>query len=415
MTHIYIPDVLIPLFSKPRGALSYRVMYGGRGSAKSMTAAQIILIWAACEPLRVLCVRQFQNSLKESFFAELKNALESTPELQPYYTVSATSITSVCGSEFFFKGLERNVQSIKSVANVDVTIAEEAEQIGEDAWRVLLPTVRRRPKAEVWVITNPLEDGSATDVRFVKYKDDRCMAVMCNYRDNQFFPEGLEEERQRDLKMLSESVYRHIWEGEYLLEVEHCVYKRSWFEQRYEDVQGWAWDAVIHSWDTAYKAEQHNDPSACTVWGIKENNAYLLHVLNERMEYPALKQAVIDMHAKHPATKVLIEDKASGQSLIQELRQQTQLPIEAVKPDGDKRTRAVASTQLCADGRIYLPANAEWLRDFEKQMFFFTGDPKLDKAHDDMVDSTSQFINWFKGKDRNEAHKQRLLKALGRT
>jgi predicted phage terminase large subunit-like protein len=100
--------------------------------------------------------------------------------------------------------------------------------------------------------------------------------------------------------------------------------------------------------------------------------------------------------------------------LIQEVRLATQLRIEAIGTDGDKRTRAVASTQACADGRVILPRENEWLKDFEKQLFFFTGDPKLDKMHDDMVDSFSQFINWFKGNDKNDAYKQRLLKALGR-
>jgi PBSX family phage terminase large subunit len=415
MTEIRIPRKLIPLFTPKRGDLSYRIMWGGRGSAKSRTAATMALVWAATEKLKVLCIRQFQNSVEESFYAELVGVLEDNPELEEQYTIGATSLASKSGSEFIFKGLDRNINSIKSMPRIDLTIVEEAEQIKDESWRKLIPTVRRQPKSEIWVITNPEIEDSPTDKRFIKNTPTRGMAVEINYSDNPFFPEGLEEERLNDLKLYPDGVYRHIWHGAYLAETEYCVYRRAWFDMRYDNAPALReFDYIIHSWDTAYKAQDHNDPSACSVWGIKADKAYLLHVINKRMEYPELKREIQNLAVTYPPSRILIEDKASGQSLIQELRMSTQLPIEAVSPEGDKRTRAVASTQVCADSRILLPRDSEWLKDFEKQLFFFTGDPKLDKLHDDMVDSFSQFINWFKGNDKDTAYKQHLLKALGR-
>ena len=75
----------------------------------------------------------------------------------------------------------------------------------------------------------------------------------------------------------------------------------------------------MQSWDTANKATELSDFSVCTTWGILGKNLYLLEVLRRRMEYPELKRAVRDQHALFRPSVVLIEDKASGTQLIQEL------------------------------------------------------------------------------------------------
>src|SRR5678816_3093606 len=82
---IELPQKLLTLFAPPRGELRYRVMRGGRGSGKSFSAAKIAAIWGAIEPLRILCTREYQNTIKESFHAELKNAINSCPWLSSQY------------------------------------------------------------------------------------------------------------------------------------------------------------------------------------------------------------------------------------------------------------------------------------------------------------------------------------------
>ena len=402
---VQIPLKLIPLFTPARGELSYRIMYGGRGSAKSVTAAQMALLWAINEPLRILCVRQFQNSIADSFFAELKNALEITPQMQPFFEVQATTIKGINGSEFLFKGIERNTSSIKSLSGIDLTIVEEAEQVKEEAYRMLLPTVRRRDKGEIWILTNPREENSATDTRFIKGAPPRSMAVQINHEDNPFFPSGLKEERQSDYATMPYPIYAHIWEGAYLTENEFSVYHREWFDERHNyTLDDWRlFSNIYHSWDTAFKTKEANDPSAGLVVGVMaDNRAFLLHVVNERMDYPALRKKIIEMHQIAPATTILVEDAASGQALVPDLLQ-IGMPIFAVKPEGDKYTRAYSSTEFCASKRFILPnktaANGSWLSEYEKQLFFFTGNPKIDK-HDDMVDATSQFINHIKKRKR---------------
>ena len=148
---------------------------------------------------------------------------------------------------------------------------------------------------------------------------------------------------------------------------------------------------IIQSWDTAYKKGTHNDPSCCLTFGERDNGHDLLHAVVGRMEYPELKFTMIRHAAEWHADAVLIEDKASGQSLIQDLRKETQLPVIAVNPNDDKVTRAVAVSPMIEAGRLRLPRHAAWLTDFESELMQFPN-----AAHDDQVDALSQFLNWVR-------------------
>jgi len=161
---------------------------------------------------------------------------------------------------------------------------------------------------------------------------------------------------------------------------------------------------IVQSWDTAYKDKEINDPSVCTTWGQTRHGYYLLDVFRDRMVYPDVKRAVISQALKWNPTVVLIEDKASGQSLIQELRQGVQVggelfapPVIAIDPQGvNKIDRLVAVSSIFEAGMVYLPENAPWMIDFEMELFGFPL-----STHDDQVDSVSQFLKW--------AHSGRVL------
>lgn len=167
------------------------------------------------------------------------------------------------------------------------------------------------------------------------------------------------------------------------------IIKLNWFK-RYNQDQEREYDTIIVSADTAYKEDQLNDPSALLVFGIIGNDIYLIDVLNKRMEYPELKRQLINLLDKCNPDYTLIEDKASGQSLIQELKA-TKYAVVAIKPEGNKIVRLHNCAGLVENGKVYLPEKAEWLFDFEQQIIKF---PKA--AHDDMVDGFSQCLNWFK-------------------
>jgi len=166
------------------------------------------------------------------------------------------------------------------------------------------------------------------------------------------------------------------------------VFKREWWQMYDKPPDGFL--AIIQSIDTAFKEQEHNDYSVITTWGITKTAYYLLDVWRQKVGYPALEVAVKSNAAKWSPKLILIEDKASGQSLIQTLRAETRLPILAVKADKSKLTRANATTGIVEAGRVHLPESAQWLFDYIEEMQGFPS-----AAHDDQVDATTQFLNWI--------------------
>ncbi len=151
-------------------------------------------------------------------------------------------------------------------------------------------------------------------------------------------------------------------------------------------------DEIVQSWDTACKAEQLSDYSVCETFVVRGNQYYLVDVLRQKLDYPALKQKVIAHARHHQAGSVIIEDKGSGTSLIQDLRQGggagDPMPI-AFEPEGDKITRMYAQCAKIDAGQVLLPRSAAWLDEFRSELLQFPHG-----RHDDQVDSLSQFLGW---------------------
>jgi len=129
----------------------------------------------------------------------------------------------------------------------------------------------------------------------------------------------------------------------------------------------------------------------CTTWGVKGKDLFLLGVLRRRLEYPALKRAVREQQSLFGANVVLIEDKASGTQLIQELIQDGCYGVTRYQPTTDKIMRMHAQTAMIENGFVRIPEDASWLAEYLHEMIVF---PK--GKHDDQVDSTAQFLDWFK-------------------
>lgn len=147
----------------------------------------------------------------------------------------------------------------------------------------------------------------------------------------------------------------------------------------------------VQSWDTAFKKNQENDYSVCTTWVYTNTGFYLIDVWRGRVEFPELKRKVVELAKLHSVNEILIEDKASGQSLIQELQRNTVLPIKPIKVENDKIARVHSVTPLIESGKVYLPKDAHWLKSFLDEMEEFPNG-----EFDDTVDSVSQFLNAMK-------------------
>jgi phage terminase large subunit len=237
-TQIQIPPKLIPVFKPKRGEVRYRGAYGGRGSGKSFTFAKMVAIFGYSEKLRILCTRELQNSIKDSFHAELKNAIQSEPWLESAYDVGVDYIRGKNGTEFIFRGLRHNQGSIKSLAQIDICIVEEAEDVPETSWQILEPTIRA-PKSEIWVVWNPREENSPTDKRFLKEPPPRSVIAKMNWQDNPWFPNELNEQRLHARKVMDDALYTHIWEGAYYELSDAQVFKNKYEIREFEPQSNW--------------------------------------------------------------------------------------------------------------------------------------------------------------------------------
>jgi len=200
------PIKLQCLFEKSR----YKVLYGGRGGAKSWGVARALLIKAAKEPLRILCAREFMTSMKDSVHKLLCDQINSLG-LISFYEITQNSIRGKNGSEFSFVGLKNNVANVKSYEGVDICWVEEAQTVSRMSWNVLIPTIRKEA-SEIWITFNPELETDETYQRFVVNPPDDCKVVKINWSDNPWFPETLRLEKDA-LKNRDPKAYNVVWEG----------------------------------------------------------------------------------------------------------------------------------------------------------------------------------------------------------
>jgi phage terminase large subunit len=192
----------------------YKGAYGGRGSAKSWTFARALLLKGAQEPLRILCAREVQKSIKQSVHKLLSDQIVAMG-LESFYEVLETEIRGINGTEFAFTGLATHtVDSIKSYEGCDICWVEEAHAVSKRSWDVLIPTIRKEG-SEIWISFNPELETDETYQRFVSNPPPNSKIVKMNYTDNPWFSDVLEQERQH-CKLTDPKGYENIWEGKCL-------------------------------------------------------------------------------------------------------------------------------------------------------------------------------------------------------
>ena len=200
------PIKLQPLFKKAR----YKICYGGRGGAKSWGIARALLILGAKSPLRILCAREFQASIKDSVHKLLCDQIEALG-LIGFYEITQNSIRGANGSEFAFIGLKNNPTNIKSFEGVDICWVEEGQTVSRLSWNILIPTIRKSG-SEIWVSFNPDLETDETYQRFVVKPPRDAVIIKINWSDNPWFPDTLRIEKDA-LKERDPKAYANVWEG----------------------------------------------------------------------------------------------------------------------------------------------------------------------------------------------------------
>ena len=171
-----------------------------------------------------------------------------------------------------------------------------------------------------------------------------------------------------------------------------AMVKIAWLRY-YEPSQQSKFWRIVQSWDTANKSTELSDYTVCTTWGIHNDLYYLIDVFRKRLNYPDLKRKVKELAKQYGAPTIVIEDKASGTQLIQDLKTEGVFWVTPYEPPpgNDKVMRFHAQTAAFENGRVLLPSRAPWLLDYISELTSFPG-----TRYDDQVDSTAQALDYLK-------------------
>jgi phage terminase large subunit len=216
------------LFDKAR----YKIYYGGRGAGKSHSVAKALLILGARKPIRVLCAREFQTSIRDSVHKLLSDQIELM-NMHSIYEITQNSIRGTNGTEFAFVGLKNNVSNVKSYEGIDICWVEEAQTVSRMSWNTVIPTIRKEG-SEIWVTFNPELETDETYQRFVLKPPESAVVQKINWSDNPWFPEVLALEKDA-LKSRDPSAYQTVWEGLCRLTVDGAIFAN---EMQVADLDG---------------------------------------------------------------------------------------------------------------------------------------------------------------------------------
>lgn len=356
-----LPKKLEPLFQPKR----YKIIYGGRGSAKSHSIARILLAKGAEAKRRILCAREFQNSITDSVHKLLSDLIYNM-KLDGFYNVQNNTITGKNGTEFIFFGLRHNIQSIKSLEGVTDCWVEEAQVVSKNSWDTLIPTIRWEDKktkeyAEIWITFNPDLETDETYQRFVVHPPKDSIVIEMNYKDNPWFPDVLEKERL-DLLSRDPDAYLNVWEGKCKQAVEGAIYAKQLQEaelnNRITSVP-YQPDSVVH----VYYDLGYSDTTA--LWFIQkvgmeyhaidyyEDNlqdiSYYVKILQQKPYVYGTDYLPHDAKAKQLGTGLSIEEQ------LVRLGRKVEIVPKLSIADGIAATRAVFpqcwfDREKCADG-----------------------------------------------------------------
>lgn len=228
---------IFPIFAEYLQPAPYKIAYGGRGSAKTRTFVAILLNNVRFYGWRLACFREVMKSLEDSVYQEFVDEIQRTGSEKEFTIVKNTIRHNFSGGKINFDGLFRNQQKLKGYAGYDAFWVEEAENVSDESWQFLIPTLRK-DNSELWVSYNPLEILSPTHVMFVTEREKRfpdydddgnryCVCKKINYVDNPRFPKKL----RVDMELMKENdyeLYLHIYEGEPVGNSDLAVIKPLW-------------------------------------------------------------------------------------------------------------------------------------------------------------------------------------------
>lgn len=343
-----LPEAFKGLLSPAR----YKAYYGGRGGGKSHAFATALLLEAGRGPLRVLCAREVQNSIKDSVKQLLDDKIAALG-MGDFFVSTQTDIRGRNGSNFIFAGLGKlTTDQVKSMEGINRAWVEEAQTISANSLKILIPTIRE-PGSEIWFSWNPRNASDPVDARFrgeAPPKDSVIRRV--NYDENAFFPSVLDDERAYD-EISNREHYGNVWLGEYEVVAVGAIWDRLMLHQgRRSDKPDMA--RIVVSVDPAISSEDGSNEHGITVQGIGEDGRG--YVLDDQSLHGSPRQwaeRAVAAYDLWEADAVVVEINQGGDMVEHTLRSvRPGLKVIKVRATRGKHVRAEPIAALYSLGRI---------------------------------------------------------------
>lgn len=308
----------------------------------------------------ILCGREYQNSLEESSFAEVKYAIQSSDWLKNYFSIGERYIKTRCGRvQFSFQGLRRNIDSIKSKARILILWVDEAEPVSEICWVKVIPTVREH-NSEIWVTWNPETDGSPTDVRFRKDPPSNSKIVMLNFTDNPWFHLTALNDERIDDEIKRPEAYPHIWGGGYLEDCRGALWNRRILNHcRLDQIPAnddfW-FVRIVVGVDPATKKSNAADETGIVVAGLgSDNKLYILADYSGRYTPAEWAKKTCNAFYKWQADMIIAESNQGGEMVTHTVKTHDRnVNIKTIHASRGKQARAEPISALFEDGEAFI-------------------------------------------------------------
>ena len=393
--------------------------FGGvGGGGKTYALTQFLIYKAVTEQCRILCLREFSNSQKASLInefkalileqdleAHFKERLDLAPKERAVKILGAEIQFKHNGSQILFAGINDNTaMNLKSISNIKYCWVEESDFLSEYAYNILKPTIRAK-NSKLFYTFNPRDKDAFIYQKALANNDELCKCVKVNYYDNLEFPEVLDIDREQNKKTMPPELYAHIWLGEPLAYNDSQVINTDLIGY-FDDKKPVEYTEVFLTADTAYSKKEGADYSVICAFGRYFDEVRLLRVFRGRWDFNELQTQLknayfwVSEFTGKACSLVIIEKKASGISLLQELERTTHLPLTEITPKTDKYTRV--ANILSELPRLKLPADKEnplnsWIGAFIDELKMFRAD--LEHKHDDQVDALAYGLEYTKGRN----------------
>lgn len=402
---ISVPDKFRHLLKPKR----FKVFYGGRGGAKTVSGCKIILAIGMSQKKKILGLREYMNSIEDSIHSTLADEVSGLG-LEGFYKVGNNKITAPNGTLIRYAGLARNLSSIKSKNAFDIALVEEASAVSQKSLDVLIPTIRATG-SELWFFFNPDSEEDAVYQEFVVpnkdaldefgiYEDEFLIVVNVSLWDNPFAPQELLDDSAR-LKEKNYKKWLHVYGGECGGNFDDPIFEVDKF-QLY-DILPPDFEYMSVFGDTALTDKESSDYTVFQCWAKYQGRIYLVAQYRKKIKASKLKTAFIEFwneqkarcSTAQPLRAAYIEDKASGIQLVQDIQEQGGIPIISVPrpPGSGKVFRANNFSPWINSGLLCLPRNAVYLYSYKNEFDQFTTDDT--HPFDDQIDPTLDAIAYM--------------------